>query len=93
MAQGAARKCGVSKHLPALGYVSAHGSVLRGCFATPQNEVVGEAIMTRKWRRKPLESLKTDSEMAGCRFGKELERRSPWRGQTRAGVAERYAAT
>jgi hypothetical protein len=49
MARGAARKRGVSKacpelvegHLPALGDVSARGSVLRGRLAAPQDEVVG----------------------------------------------------
>src|ERR1700734_50632 len=41
MAQGAARKRGVSKRIPALGDVSAHGNVLRGRFAAPQDEVVG----------------------------------------------------
>ena len=41
MAQGGARKRGVSKHAPALDPVSAHGSVLRGRFAAPQDEVAG----------------------------------------------------
>jgi hypothetical protein len=41
MAQGATRKRGVSKRIPALGDVSAHGNVLRGRFAVPQDEVVG----------------------------------------------------
>jgi hypothetical protein len=68
MAQGAARKRGVSKHTPGLGDVSAHGNVLRDApSALLRTRCLGVA-MARKWRRKPLKSLKTDSGMASRRL-------------------------
>jgi hypothetical protein len=74
MAQGAARKRGVSNDTPALGDVSAHGSVLRDApLALLRTRWLGVA-MARKWRRKPLKSLKMDSEIASRRvLGRRID--------------------
>jgi hypothetical protein len=57
MAQGVARKHGVSKHGPALSDVRAHGSVVRGRFAAPQYEVIGGAARNKA----VVDSLKTNN--------------------------------
>jgi hypothetical protein len=110
-------KLHVSKMVKLVASFAPPGTVLRGpCLRqrAPQDEAGGRKLptlraglavtLTREWRRKPLKSLKTDSEMASRRLmvvGKEI--RMPMtqgRGGARddtdqapAGSAKRCAAT